>query len=357
MTTMPDSNDLEMDPAEETEDQERDLTGFEILSYPSDMTLKVYADKWDAGHLLIPAFEREYVWDQTRASKLIESFLLGLPVPEVFLYKERAAQKFQVIDGQQRILSAIRFFQGRFENRSFELRKVDSRWEGKTFQQLLEREQLQLYDSVLRAVVVQQLAPDDHTSVYHVFERLNTGSVKLSPMEIRKCVYHGDFFVLLEELNRNTAWREILGRKDRDKRLRDIELILRFFAMRHGWEKYEKPMNAFLNNFMSEKQSLPKDDLDNARGLFERTCDDVVRQLGQKPFHLRGNTLNPGLLDAVMVMMSFAKDEGIADGKERFRALLADPTFHESVRTRSTSDTVTLKQRFRVAHEIMVARR
>ena len=357
MTTMPDSDDLEMDLAEETEDEERDLTRFEIVSYPSDMTLKVYAGKWDDGNLVIPSFQREYVWDQTRASKLIESFLLGLPVPEVFLYKERATQKFQVIDGQQRILSAIRFFQGRFENREFDLRKIDSRWEGKTFQQLLEREQLQLYDAVLRAMVVQQLVPNDRTSVYHVFERLNTGSVKLSPMEIRKCVYQGDFFALLEELNRNTSWREILGREERDKRLRDVELVLRFFAMRHGWEKYEKPMNAFLNNFMSEKQSLPKDDLDNARGLFERTCDDVVRQLGQKPFHIRGNTLNPGLLDVVMVMMSFAKDEGITDGEERFRALLADPAFHESVLTRSTSDTVTLKQRFRLAHEVMVARR
>ena len=357
MTTMPDSDDLEMDLAEGTEDEERDLTRFEIVSYPSDMTLKVYADKWDAGHLVIPAFEREYVWDQTRASKLIESFLLGLPVPEVFLYRERAAQKFQVIDGQQRILSAIRFFQGRFENREFDLRKVDSRWEGKTFQQLLEREQLQLYDAVLRAVVVQQLAPDDHTSVYHVFERLNTGSVKLSPMEIRKCVYQGDFFALLEELNRNTSWREILGRKDRDKRLRDVELVLRFFAMRHGWEKYEKPINAFLNNFMSTRRSLDKKNLDNNRDLFERTCDDVVRQLGKKPFHLRRNMLNPGLLDSVMVMMSFAKDEGITDGEERFRALLADPAFHESVLTRSTSDTVTLKQRFRLAHEVMVARR
>ena len=357
MTTMPDSDDLEMDLAEETEDEERDLTRFEIVSYPSDMTLKVYAGKWDDGNLVIPSFQREYVWDQTRASKLIESFLLGLPVPEVFLYKERATQKFQVIDGQQRILSAIRFFQGRFENREFDLRKIDSRWEGKTFQQLLEREQLQLYDAVLRAMVVQQLVPNDRTSVYHVFERLNTGSVKLSPMEIRKCVYQGDFFALLEELNRNTSWREILGREERDKRLRDVELVLRFFAMRHGWEKYEKPMNAFLNNFMSEKQSLPKDDLDNARGLFERTCDDVVRQLGQKPFHIRGNTLNPGLLDVVMVMMSFAKDEGITDGEERFRALLADPAFHESVLTRSTSDTVTLKQRFRLAQEVMVARR
>ena len=355
MVTSYESADLDIDPAEESEDEERDLVGFEVACYPSDMTLKVYHDKWQAGQLVIPKFQRNYVWDQTRASKLIESFLLGLPVPGVFLYKERASNKLLVVDGQQRILSAIRFFDGRFEDRVFQLKKILPGWEGKSFEELLERDQLQLHDTVLRAIIVQQLHPDDKTSIYHVFERLNTGGVRLSPMEIRRCVYEGEFLALLEELNGNASWREILGRESHDRRFRDVEFILRFFAMREGWENYEKPMNSFLNKFMSHKRSLDKRALDKARGLFEETCDDVVRQLGKKPFHLQGSTLNPGLLDVVMVMMSFAREKGITDAKERFHALLSDQTFRAL--TRSTSDTLMVRRRFKCARKIMLARR
>ena len=354
MVTNLDPNEIEIDSTEEPEEEEQDTIGYQISSYPSDMTLQVYQGKWKAEQLLIPEFQREYVWDQTRASKLIESFLLGLPVPGVFLYKERATNKFQVIDGQQRILSAVRFLEGRFDNRVFFLKNVNPKWEGKTFQELPEYDQLQLQDAVLRATIVQQLDPDDNSSVYHIFERLNTGGVKLSPMEIRKCVYASTFSTLLEELNQDASWRAIFGRDARDKRLRDVELVLRFFAMRGGWQTYEKPMKSFLNNFMIGKKQLGEPDAEKARCIFKQTCADVINQFGEKPFHLRSGTLNPGLLDAVMVMMSFAGEKGITDSKARYDALLSDQTFLDSVVTRSTSDTKMVRQRFEHAQRIML---
>src|SRR5690606_38523425 len=143
---------------------------------------------------VIPPFQRNYVWDVVKASRLIESFLLGLPVPGVFLYKEKKTNRLQVIDGQQRITSALRFFAGAFEDRVFRLKGVQSRWDGKAFEELDEADRFQLSDTVLRATVVQQLDPDDDSSVYHVFERLNTGGVNLNPMEVRKCVYFGAYF-------------------------------------------------------------------------------------------------------------------------------------------------------------------
>ncbi|HIH8983294.1 TPA: DUF262 domain-containing protein [Serratia marcescens] len=95
-----------------TEDyeDEQDISVYQISSYPADITLKGYLDKWDGKQLIIPEFQRNYVWDQVKASKLVESFLLGLPVPGVFLYKNKGSNKLSVIDGQQRIISAIRFF-------------------------------------------------------------------------------------------------------------------------------------------------------------------------------------------------------------------------------------------------------
>ena len=354
MVENPTPDDFEIDSTEESSDEEQDQLRYEISYYPSDVTLKGYLDKWNAKQLLIPEFQRAYVWDQIRASKLVESFLLGLPVPGVFLYKERTTNKLLVIDGQQRILSAIRYFKGKFDNRDFELKNVDARWKGKTFQELLERDQLQLHDSVLRATVVQQLDPDDNTSVYHIFERLNTGGVKLSPMEIRKCVYSGTFFQLLETLNQNTAWQAILGRNDPDKRLRDVELVLRFLAMRDGWIKYEKPMKSFLNNFMVSKQKLSDTETEKIGLMFEQTCADVVQQLGEKPFHLRPSALNPGMLDAVMVMMSFAKEQGITDGGKRYKTLRSDQAFLDTVLTRYTSETQMVRQRFEHAKQIML---
>ena len=181
--------ELEIDPTEESEDEEQDLIKYQISYYPSDLTLQGYRDKWDSGQLDIPEFQRSFVWDQVRASKLIESFLLGLPVPGVFLYKQQKTNKLQIIDGQQRILSAIRFFEARFDERVFRLKNVHPTWEGKTYTDLSESDQYQLQDTVLRATIVQQLDPADSSSIYHIFERLNTGGLNLSPMEIRKCVY------------------------------------------------------------------------------------------------------------------------------------------------------------------------
>ncbi|MFZ5981682.1 MAG: DUF262 domain-containing protein, partial [Candidatus Zixiibacteriota bacterium] len=165
---------------EESEEQEKDTITYEISYYPADITLQGYFDKEKSGQLVVPEFQRQYIWDQVRASKLIESFLLGLPVPGVFLYKERETNKLIIIDGQQRIMTAIRFFKGLFGEGSFRLKNVKDKWAGRKFEELLEADRFQLQDSVLRATIVQQLSPEDDSSIYHVFERLNTGGLNLN---------------------------------------------------------------------------------------------------------------------------------------------------------------------------------
>lgn len=354
MTTNFDGDDLQLTEQED----EQDELGYRIDYYPSDLTLKGYYDKWHAKHLLIPRFQREYVWDQVRASKLIESFLLGLPVPGVFLYRDEETKKLQVIDGQQRIMSIIRFFDGQFDQRPFRLKNVNKRWRDKTFQELMESEQLELHDSVLRATIVRQLDPEDNSSLYHVFERLNTGGVGLNTMEIRKCLYSGWFLSLLEELNRVPDWRKIVGRSQPDRRLRDIELVLRFIAMQECWERYEKPMKTFLNKYMAKKQSLPPEQRhmvrDRTRKIFEQTCCDVVRCLGEKPFHRRAATLNPSLLDSVMVTVAAARDQGITVTLTGYDTLLIDQEYIDAALTRSTSDTAMVRKRFQRAHKVLL---
>ena len=83
----------------EVEDQESDLAPYRIVSYPADYTLKGLHDKWRAAEIEIPPFQRQYVWTLTQASRLIESFLLGLPVPGIFFYRDQDSQRLLVIDG------------------------------------------------------------------------------------------------------------------------------------------------------------------------------------------------------------------------------------------------------------------
>ena len=161
--------------ASETADAESSVKLYRIFSYPADFTLSVLYEKWNSGELIVPEFQRKFVWSANQASKLIESFLLGLPVPEIFLYNE-PSQKQIIIDGQQRLKSIFFFFDGAFpDGRTFRLTDVNARWLGKTYEELDEADQRRLRNSVLRSIFVEQVDPKDKTSVYHVFQRLNTG--------------------------------------------------------------------------------------------------------------------------------------------------------------------------------------
>lgn len=343
----------DIDQTEFPENDEQDVISYQISYYPADFTLKGYLDKHDSGQLVIPPFQRSYVWDQVKASKLIESFLLGLPVPGVFLYKERQTNKLQVIDGQQRILSAVRFFKNEFEERIFRLKNVNPRWEGKTYRELDEADQYQLNDTVLRATVVQQLDPQDDSSVYHIFERLNTGGINLNPMEIRKCVYFGRFFSHLEDLNQIEPWRLLIGKPSVDKRLRDVELVLRVLALSHNLSSYEKPMKRFLNTFMLHHRNMNDVELSeviqNQKESFLDACTRILTAIGEKPFHLRGR-LNFAVMDSVMAATIACPNISGDDLLHAFEALKADPDFVDKA-TRNTSDEATLGGRFAKAFQ------
>ncbi len=346
-------DELEIDLTEESNVDELDILRYDISYYPSDMTLRVYYEKYKDGQLIIPDFQREYVWDLVHASKLIESFLIGIPVPGVFLYKEHKTNRLLVIDGQQRILSVVRYFDGRFDDRVFKLKNVRQPWAGKTYDELNDADRYQIQDSVLRATVVQQTSPNDYSSLYHIFERLNTGGVSLSPMEIRKCVYAGPTFRLFEELNRLEQWRRLVGKPKPDRRLRDAELILRVVALAADWENYEKPMKAFLNSYLIKSESLDKAALakrnEDLRDSFSAACKIALEQLGEKPFHLRGR-LNLGLMDCTLATICRYPEKTNNTLRNDFRKMISDGAFIHAV-TYNTSDASVVTERFRLAAE------
>jgi hypothetical protein len=240
-------SDLDLVPEE---DEDEVYIKYDIATYPSDFTLNGIIDLWNAGDIVIPDFQREYVWTIRQASLLIESFLMGLPVPPVFFYIDDQ-NKSLVIDGQQRILSIVFFIEGYFGPETTHGRRQVFRLHGLSdaspyhnlrFEDLTTADQRKIRNSVLRAINVKQLSPtSDNTSIYHIFERLNTGGTALSPQEIRNCVYRGEIVAALRELNSTSAWRKILGKPSLDRHHRDVEIILRLFALFNDWNLTKSP--------------------------------------------------------------------------------------------------------------------
>ena len=345
-------SDLELEPViSEDDDYTSSPANYEINTYPADFTLEVLHSKWQGGEIVIPDFQRAFVWKIAQASKLIESFLVGLPVPPVFVYKERRSKKLLVIDGQQRLKSIFYFLDGIFGEGSGRNRRVfkltglneNSRFLGKTFVDLMDADQRDFKNSVLRSLIVQQLEPDDDTSIYHIFERLNTGGTLLSNQEVRNCIHSGSFVKFLVKLNKNPEWRKILGKEMPDSRKKDIEILLRFFAMR-DISDYQKPMKDFLSRFMRKNRDASEASLGKIEKIFRNTCAQVLESLGQKPFHGRSG-VNVAVLDAVMVAFSVNLASVPGDVGARYDNLRSSEEFVTRTR-QGTTDVAIVRQRF-----------
>ncbi len=364
-------DEIALIPSEE-EDQESSPPSFEVVTYPADFTLEVLVTKLkgDPPEIQIPGFQRRFVWTQAQASKLIESFLLGLPVPPIFVFTD--ARNIQmVVDGQQRLKSIGYFFEGFFGPEEKGRRPVfrlaglneKSPYHNLSYKDLQTKHDSaarKLKDSVLRAFVIKQLNPSDNTCVYHVFERLNTGGTLLKGQEIRNCVYSGRFNDLLVELNSGLAWRQIYGKKDADKRQRDVELVLRFFALSRNPTAYKKPMKDFLSDFMKINQypdTVPDDSarrkLAKFRTDFETTSEAVIKNLGPRPFHLTAG-LNAAVFDSVFVAFARHPHQVPRDIKARYERLKKDSGFQKDVSS-STTDVEAVSNRLKLAEKFLFA--
>jgi len=334
---------------------------FEIATYPSDLTLSVIHEMWRAGDIRIPTFQRNFVWNIKQASRLIESFLVGLPVPQVFFYID-SDNKNLVIDGQQRILSVVFFFEGYFGIENLQGRRTvfrltglaeKSPYAGKRFEDLTPTDQRRLRGAVLRAVNIRQLAPvNQSTSMFHIFDRLNTGGTPLRGQEIRNCVFHGRIVDFLQDLNEIPAWRAILGRKALDKHQRDVEMILRIFAMSERGTHYDKPMREFLNQQMKTHAKDKEGKVSTFASRFKKVTNVVVKELPDKPFHVRG-PINLAVMDSVMSVLIRKTSSIPPDLGNRFDALLKDKDYRQAVFF-NTSDASTVKDRLKLALQYLI---
>ncbi len=347
----------------EIKDNESSHIHYEVLTYPTDFTLEGLFNKIKKDKIIIPPFQRNFVWSISQASKLIESFLLGLPVPAIFLYTDKN-EKLNIIDGQQRLLSIYYFFMGYFGEESrgrktiFKLigLKENSPFYNATYESLSTSNPSaynKLNDSVLRAFIVKQIQPKDNTSIYHIFERLNTGGTQLQGQEIRNCIYHGNFNDLLNKLNKDNNWRKIFGSKTFNKRKRDEEIILRFLALYYKRKKYSKPMKDFLSDFMAENQNPNNSQLLEFEKIFLETTKFVIKSLGEKPFNIiRG--FNVAAFDSVFTVIADNLNNLSSQYfSDKFKILTKNEDFIKNI-TSATTDDKTVSERFRLSEEILL---
>lgn len=331
---------MEEEDTGEDDDAEIPLS-YSITSYGADYPVDGLVKRINEGNIKIPDFQRGFVWTIKQASRFVESLLLGLPVPGIFLAREHQTQKLLVIDGQQRLRTLQFFYSGHIVSnvrtgtkKVFALSGVQPQFRDKTFSDLLPEFQTKLHDSIIHATVIKQDHPvEDNSSIYHIFERLNTGGTSLAPQEIRACINYGKFNDTLHKLSGNITWRSLYGGSK--KNLRDEELILRFFALYYKHESYAQPMKAFLNEFMHSHRNDGDAEIDAMSKLFERILAAISDQIGTSAFRItRG--FNAAVFDAVMIGIGkrLAQRREIRTKgaiKKTYDRLLKNPQFVESV--------------------------
>jgi len=204
---------------------------------------------------LNPRFQRREAWDDRRKSKFIESLVLGLPVPQLVLAEMKTVRgKYMVIDGKQRLLSLIRFATNKFEKK-LTLKGLEIRPDlnGKTWDDIkadphFSDDVSAFENSSIRTTVIRGWK--DERALYLIFHRLNSGSVTLSPQELRHVLHPGKFIdFAFEYCESSKALINLLGDKGRpDFRMRDVELLIRFFGLRLFLDSYNGDLKSFLDD-------------------------------------------------------------------------------------------------------------
>jgi hypothetical protein len=347
-------DNLEEIDSEEIDKEQTENKSFEIISYGADYTLSVLYEKLKNDEIKIPEFQRNYVWKPKQASKLVESFLLGLPVPGIFLANDKESGNLLVVDGQQRLRTIKAFRDGKYPTTEdpFYLIEVQDKWKGKLYKDLEPFDRKKFDDSILRATIIKQIDPNDNTSIYHVFERLNTGGTILQNQEVRNCIYYGKFNEFLHKLNQDLKWRTMYNMLSPQKRRKDEELILRFFALFFDFENYFKPMNSFLSDFMSRKRNPSDKELESMKELFLETIYFIEKKIGISAFRPRRN-LNIAAFDSIMYTVAKYKENLKVDIDKQILNLFRDLDYSLSI-SEGTTDPEVIKTRFDIAKRYLV---
>lgn len=331
----------------------------QIFSDKSDPSVSDLYIRYKEGELVLqPDFQRQFIWDAKKSSRLIESSILEVPLPMIYLAEEPDGRE-SVIDGQQRLTAFIRYMDGAYSLTGLTVLKELN---GCNFSSLEREHQNKIKRCAIRTTTIKKESSENLK--FEIFERLNTGAISLNDQELRNCIYRGRYNDLLKELSKDDEFRALIGIKKIERRMRDVELVLRFAALFHAsYLNYTSPMHRFLNKDMIKYENINEEDEKELVAAFRNAVQIIKSLFGRHAFRrfYKGNRKNPdGMWEATtfsasiydVVMYSFAR----ADKQSVYRHLdeireaflyrmTADDAFIETIE-RGTSNKVMITRRF-----------
>lgn len=332
-----------------------------LVTQPYDLVIGSLVDQIKGGTLHLrpiserPRFQRRYIWPDKLASRLIESILLSVPIPPCYLSQNEDFE-LDVIDGQQRIFSIYRFIENQLTLSELEVLVEHN---GNRFFELPRKEQLKIKTHTLRCVVITN---DSHPEIkFDVFERLNTNTIPLNAQELRNCMFRGTLNNLLGELAGYGPWLKIIRRKEPDKRMRDEELILRFFAFYiNGVDSYRTPQKHWLNDVAKAGRKYPEERINELASVWRSTIDNCLLVFASHecfrrlPLESGSKVINRALMDLTMNSLIGIRPEVVQKiAKEfykRYKKLMQDDEFLDLI-SKSVDHKSRTNRRFEIWRE------
>lgn len=335
-----------------------------LVLQSSDLSLDAIARMVESGAIDVsPIYQRRDRWPIDKQSALIESFLLNIPVPPIYLAEDEYG-RYSAIDGKQRVTAINKFILHKMKLQNLEFYKEV---ENLTFNDLPQDLKNALtIRPYLRVVTL--LKQSDPNLKYEVFTRLNTGGDPLLPQEIRNVVFRGQLNDLIYELGNNNFIRQQLkitsNQAKAYKEMLDAEYVLRFFTLKEYWKNFPGNIRKAMDIYMTENHNLAGSKISELRSTFNRTIELVEQIWGNLAFFRPdGNhQIVQGFYDIQMVPLTFLTQHQqnlLVQNKVKFRNLFIkkydnDAEFNESIR-QFTSNPKNVRNRMETMQSIILA--
>ncbi len=325
---------------------------------------------------LDPDYQRRHRWSEETSSRLIESLILNIPIPLIYLSQDVDVDtetydeeyRYSVIDGQQRLTAIVEFF-----NNKYSLTGLDAlkELEGAYYKDLPPFLIRRLEERTIKCLRIDSTV--DGQIKYDIFERLNSGSVKLEAQELRNAVSRGPFNDLIKDLSKDRNFRILLQINLEDsvnnpkvKKMEDVELVLRFFSLNNdNYYNLKKGFRQFLSDEMDKMNKLKSEDFMKMRKMFLVTMESIRNTFGDEAFakyryqdgsFSRMSKFNAAVFDAlsIPVAMFINIDRPILsqNSVSEFRQLFADPLFFDAV-SGSVNDREKVVTRIEAAKKVV----
>ncbi|HXS37611.1 MAG TPA: DUF262 domain-containing protein [Flavipsychrobacter sp.] len=284
-----------------------------------------------------PDFQRDEVWADTQKTRFIDSLIKKLPIPSMCFSLDYKTEKWQVIDGLQRITSIIKFLETDNDWKLSRLDDIDERLRGKFVSEVKETDNGILFTRLANLTIPITVLRCDYSKSQHtnylftIFHRLNTGGIRLTNQEIRNAIYNGKFNSLIKRMNHRPEWRKILGLADnKSYRLSKEELILRFFSFYDNKDTYEGALSKFLNEYMARNRNPDNKWIELKTNLFNESVQLIYDKISdKKQLTKSSNVIIEALLYGIAKNINRLQNKTSLVLKRYFNNLIQDDNFSE----------------------------